>query len=201
MSRKIPFLAIEGADGVGKSTVLRGLLPELVKRGEFNGFVFFHWKPLPGEMHRDEIPGDNPHDPRGKSPRGALASLAYLAYHWLTFWRGYLKFIRPELRKGALVIADRYAYDNLLDPTRFRINLPRWILRFFVRTIPRPDATLALVASPDVIRRRKPELDIEEIEAYQNALRSCRDIRDLRIVNADGTPAEVIAAALNALNV
>lgn len=186
------FLALEGADGVGKSTVLRLLVPELVKRGGFTGYLFFHWKPVKSNLSYDAIPGDNPHDPRGKAPRNPLASLVFLAHHWLDFQLGFWRFVRPAIRAGWLVVADRYTYDVLLDPKRFRLKLPGWILRLFVRTIPRPDRAILLHADPPVIRARKPELTEQEIEAYQSALLICPSIRGALPVNAGRTPQETV---------
>ena len=186
------FIAIEGADGVGKSTVLRLLVPELVKRGGFSGYLFFHWKPCKAELSYDAIPGDDPHDPRGKKPRNPLASLVFLVHHWLDFQLGYWRFVRPAIRAGRLVVADRYTYDVLLDPMRFRLKLPAWILRLFVQTIPRPERAILLHADPAVIRGRKPELSETEIAAYQLALLGCRDIRGPLSVDAGRRPEEIV---------
>ena len=191
--RRRAFYAIEGADGVGKSTVLRLLIPELVKRGEFNGFLFFHWKPIKRNLSYDAIPGDDPHDPRGKEPRNPLASLVFLAHHWLDFQLGYWHFVRPAIRADRLVMADRYTYDVLLDPKRFRLRLPAWILRLFVRTIPRPDRAILLHAEPAVIRARKPELETNEIAAYQSSLLSCQLIRKTMPVDAEREPEVIVA--------
>lgn len=190
------FLAIEGADGVGKSTVLRLLIPELVKRGEYNGYLFFHWKPVKRNLSYDSIPGDTPHDPRGKKPRNPLASLVFLAHHWLDFQLGYWRFVRPAIRNGRLVVADRYTYDVLLDPKRFRLKLPAWILRLFVRMIPRPDRAILLHAEPAVIRTRKPELSKEEIATYQASLLGCLDIRGSLLVDAGRRPEEIVEAII-----
>jgi len=180
------FIAILGADGVGKSTVIRLLAPKLREPGR--DFVFFHWKPVKNGMHRNEIPGDNPHNPRDKKPRNPLASLVFLAYHWLGFWFGYFRFIRPELRRGNTVIADRYAFDMLLDPARFRLNIPAWLLRGSVYTLPRPDTIIGLFAKSETIIARKPELSIGEIEQYQAKLVK---ITGIKIVDAEAQPEQV----------
>lgn len=192
------FIVMEGADGVGKSTVLKLLLPKLMEAGPYSGVRFFHWKPVRSGIHDGGIPETVPHDPRGTAPRNPMASLVYLAYHWLSFWTGYFRFVRPALRRGMLVIGDRYTYDILLDPRRFRLKLPDWVLRVFVKTLPHPDAVLALVADPATIRQRKPELSVEEIVAYQDALKTA-PIPRRRIVAADAAPAAVVEAALRAL--
>ena len=190
------FFAIEGADGVGKSTVLRLLIPELVKRGGYTGYLFFHWKPIKESVSYDAMPGDNPHDPRGKQARNPLASLAFLVHHWLDFQIGYRRFVRPAMRSGRLVVADRYTYDVLLDPKRFRLRLPAWVLRLFVGTIPRPECAILLHADPAVIRARKPELAEEEIADYQKALLGCDLIRGAIHADAGGTPEQNVAGIL-----
>ena len=185
---------MEGADGVGKSTVLKLLLPKLLGAGRYGGVRFFHWKPVRSGIHDGGIPETVPHDPRGTAPRNPAASLLYLGYHWLTFWTGYFRYIRPALRRGMLVVADRYTYDILLDPRRFRLNLPDWVLRVFVKTLPHPDAVLALVADPATIRKRKPELSVEEIKAYQKRLER-GIIPNLVLVQAEDTPDQVAKRA------
>ena len=196
VKNKVSFIAVEGADGVGKSTVLRLLVPELVRRGGFGGYLFFHWKPSAANISRDRIPEDDPHDPRGKAPRGTLASFAFLAYHWLGFMHGHLRFVRPAIRSGLLVVADRCAYDAVLDPKRFRLKLPPWALKLFARLLPRPDAAILLHADPAVIRARKPELTVGEIEAYQRALLGCGLMANPIPVPAEDRPEAVVSAIL-----
>ena len=197
MKTKPRFIAFEGADGVGKSTVMRLAVPRLVKRGGYAGYAFFHWKPVRGGVFEDLIPGDDPHDPRAKAPRPPPASLAFLAYHWIGFWTGYLRYVRPAAKAGQLVVADRSAYDVAFDPRRFRIRLPRWVLALFVRTLPRPDRAVLLHADPQTVRRRKPELETAEIEAYQRAMLESRFVRGAVPADASGAPEEIAAALVD----
>ncbi len=111
---------------------------------------------------------------------------------------GYMRSVRPVLKCNYLVIADRYAYDVLLDPKRFRIRLPDMFLRLFVRTLPHPDITLAFVADPATIISRKPELSIMEIELYQSKIQS-GVIPYLKIVNAEPSPELVAEKALKVI--
>lgn len=192
------FIAVEGADGVGKSTVLRLLLPQLLEDGRYSGFLFFHWKPVMANLNEGGIPETVAQDPRGSTPRNRVGSLIYLGYHWLSFLFGYMKYVAPALRAGKLVIADRYTYDVMLDPRRFRLNVPKWILRVFVRTLPQPDVVLALVAEPETIVARKHELTIDEIKTYQNQLKA-GIISNLLLIQADADPKSVAADAYQAI--
>ena len=170
-----------------------------MKRGGFTGYLFFHWKPVKSNLSYDAIPGDNPHDPRGKAPRNPLSSIVFLSHHWLDFQLGYWRFVRPSIRAGRLVVADRYTYDVLLDPKRFRLKLPVWILRLFVRTIPRPDRAILLHADPAVVRARKPELQIEEISFYQDELLSCTEIRNPLVQEATKPPPVIVPQIVDSL--
>ena len=198
MKRKA-FIAVEGADGVGKSTVLRLFVPQYVQQEGFDGFLFFHWKPLRNEIFSNKIPDSPAQNPRGKKPRTPFLSLLFLGYHAMGYFYGYWRYLRPALRQNVFVIADRYSYDILLDPTRFRLNLPRWVLRLFVRLLPRPDAVIALTAPPSVIRKRKPELNEAEINAYQDRLMSEAPILNRIQIEASGNIEDVMSRLMKSI--
>ena len=185
------FIVMEGADGVGKSTVLEAILPWTSEWCAGRDTYDFHWKPV--RLHCGPRKPAPAVDPRGTSPRSAPASLIYLGFHLLGFWWGWLFRIRPLLSKSHCVVGDRYSYDLFLDPRRFRLNLPDGICKFASLLAPKPDVTIALLADPEVVHARKPELTVEEISAYQDRWRSLTTGQPSMIsVAAEGPPEEVI---------
>jgi thymidylate kinase len=199
MKKKGLFIAFEGADGVGKSTIINKIIPILMKQNNFTDYVYFHWKPIKKGMSINHIPSSPSQDPRGKSPRNVLLSLVFLSYHYLCYLYGYFFILKPQIKKNRLIIADRYTYDIFLDPKRFRLILPKWILKLFIKLTPQPHTTVALVAAPEVIISRKPELSKTEIEQYQDLLTNHNLIKRLIIQNAEATPNEIVCELMEKL--
>jgi thymidylate kinase len=185
------FIVLEGADGVGKSTVLEALLPWCSEWCAGRDTYDFHWKPV--RLHRGpRIPAPSV-DPRGTTPRSAPASLIYLGFHLLGFWWGWLSRVRPLLSKSHCVVGDRYSYDLFLDPKRFRLKLPAGVCKLASLLAPQPAVTVGLMADPEVVHARKPELTVEEISAYQDRWRSLASGKPSMIsVVAEAPPEEVI---------
>lgn len=191
------LIVIEGADGVGKSTVLEEILPWCAGwcgRATYD----FHWKPV--RLQSGPRQASPSVDPRGTTPRPALISVIYLGFHLLGFWWGWIVRIRPLLAKSHCVVGDRYSYDLFLDPRRFRLKLPSRVCRMVALLAPTPAVTIGLVASPDAIHARKPELTLDEISAYQDRWRSlATDRRGMLTVSADGPAHEVILRVKQAI--
>jgi thymidylate kinase len=185
------FIVLEGADGVGKSTVLDAILPWCSEWCAGRATYDFHWKPV--RLHSGPRKPTPSVDPRNSAPRTPIASLAYLGFHILGFWWGWIFRIRPLLSKSHCVVGDRYSYDLFLDPRRFRLKLPDGLCRLALWLTPKPDLTVALVADPEVVHARKPELTVDEISAYQQRwLDIAKNKPGMLTVSADGCPAEVI---------
>ena len=192
------FLVFEGADGVGKSTVLADIVPWCKKWCGGQDAYRFHWKPM--HVSRDVPKGDAPVDPRGRPLRSGIVSLVFLMWHVLGFWWGYLRRVRPLLVKNHAVIGDRYAYDIFLDPRRFRLRLPDFVCRWAALVVPRPDVVVALLADPEEIRSRKPELSHEEIANYQARWAILSHGRKSALdVSTDAGPEETIGRVKRAL--
>lgn len=168
-------IAVTGVDGTGKSTVIEAILPVL-NAATHNAVFVQHLRPqllpslsfLKGKKPRPSRPVTDPH---GSRPSGVVGSLVRLA--WLTFDYifGYWIKIRPKTAKlPAVVIFDRYAYDMVIDPQRFRIGLPSRIIKWFSAIAPKPDLNFCLYGDPEVIAKRKQELSVDETSRQVKAL-------------------------------
>lgn len=161
------FIVLMGVDGSGKSTVTA----ELRRRCAKNGItlVRLHWRPYLLPSPRRFYGGTPTYDvsnPHANKEHGTVISLVLLLYYFLDFWLGYLFVVRPCRERGAFVLFERYYYDVLCDPRRYRLKplrLSTWLTRF----IPKPDALFVLYGDPLILHKRKQELDVEEIQRQQ----------------------------------
>jgi thymidylate kinase len=191
-----PFIIFEGADGVGKSSVIDQLHPFFKNITGRTDTLLFHWKPSRDSLHLAGTPAGPAMNPRSKSRRSSFSSILFLAYHWLGFWAGYLRFVLPARSRNRAVVGDRYAYEFFLDPARLRLTLPDWLARVAASTVPQPDLVLCLSADADRIIARKPELGKDEILQYQTTLeKMARNNRKCAKLEADGDVEHVVNQA------
>jgi thymidylate kinase len=192
------MVAVLGVDGVGKSTVIAGIEPAL-QAATHGALRISHLRPalLPplarlkgAATSAPAVPVVEPH---GSTPSGLIGSLLRIVYYTSDYIAGYWLKVRPAIaREPTVWLFDRYAYDIVFDPRRFRISLPPAVTKAFVRTIPRPDLILCLHADPGVIGARKQELPPDEIQRQVRALRgfAAREPRAV-LISTEGTPTEV----------
>ena len=161
------FLAVLGLDGSGKGTLI-----ELVHR-DFERLTHTqtriqHARPnlLPSlarlfgreTHHSNSLTG-----PHGEAP-GMMSSICRMVYYTIDFGLGYLIRVYPALVKyPTAFFFDRYFYDYLYDPARYRVRLPSWIIAFFALLVPKPDAVVLLAVPPEIAWKRKQEFPLEEV--------------------------------------
>lgn len=163
-------IAVIGPDGVGKTTLMKGI-GEALRRSFPGGVAYQHFRPRPfaalkgrvsegGQLQRTT---DHVHPNPGQVQRAI--SVARLAVSGGLFTLGYATSILPAKLRRKLVLLDRYAYGYVIEPAALKYYGPPGLAWLMLRLIPRPDLTILLTAEPETIRARKPELTVEEIVA------------------------------------
>jgi thymidylate kinase len=98
------------------------------------------------------------------------------------------------------VVFDRYFDDLRIDPKRYRLGGPLWLVELLRWVVPDPDLVLVLDADENVVFSRKQEVQLTEIQR-QRALYRAMKARsvDARIVDASASIAEVEAESARAI--
>ena len=175
------MMVIMGTDGAGKSTLI-DTIKSVLNLSFHRSVVLHHLKPdlfpplarFRGVKCTVQHVCSNPH---ASKPSGVIGSVARITYLMLDYVLGYLLKVRVRLAKlpVCLWVFDRYASDIIIDPWRFRINLPKWLLKMFLFLVPRPDLILCLGGDPEIIYSRKPETSLDEVRRQVVALRKFCD--------------------------
>lgn len=181
-------MVVVGPDGVGKSGLAAALLD--VAPGPS---CYFHFRPpLRGPL-LTEVPDDPAPPEKNRDVGWAPVGWLRLGLNFIRFWLGYLRLVRPAIRRGALVVCDRWAYGYVVQPAPLRYAGPRWLASLVIQLLPTPHLVVNLVAPPAEIYRRKQELTAMEIagelEAWGrlpaprlitlDAMQSSREMADL----------------------
>ena len=169
------FVAVLGADGSGKSTIIEALQPPL-ENALHSPVNYRHMRPnlLPSiaRLFGRPVSGGPVTEPHASKPSGFLGSLLRISYYSIDYTFGYWIAVWSLMaKKPCLFIFDRYFQDYYIDPLRGRISLPKWLIKLYGIFIPAPDVILCLGADAEVMYARKPELPVEEVK---------RQVKDLQ---------------------
>lgn len=190
-----PTIVLLGPDGSGKSTVATRLSEALQYSFKPDKSLRVHWKPVVFFRRRRAArpPTTNPH---GGVPRGGVASALALAFHWLEFWLGQLLQFLPVRFRNGLVLIDRYHYDFVVDPRRYRLRTPEWLANGLFRLLPAPDLVFLLDAPPEVLLSRKQEVPPDELARQRVVFRKLvAGLRGGTIVNC-AQPVDAVVAEI-----
>lgn len=192
------FVVLNGPDGCGKSTIAQALPAAL--RNSFNPGKgrHIHWKPrVLFQPRGTAVAAMQPH---AAPARSVPVSIAYFLAHWLEFFLGAWLQIRFRLFVNGMVVAERYYLDFFVDPRRYRLNAPSWLVRAGWRLLPKPNLVLLLDAPPATLSARKQELPPGEVERQRAAfLDLAQRLPNARVLDATQPVEKVIADATRAI--
>jgi len=195
------WLAFLGPDGSGKSSVIEGV-KERLNPETFTAVEVIHLRPHIGlnnmQKKNFSVVADNPH---GEKCRSQFSSIIKIMYFFFDYTLGYFIKIKPLLKNNTLVIFDRYYYDLLVDPKRYRYGGLMWFARLIGRFIPRPNLVILLNASAKTIQSRKQEVSAEETARQTGAyINLANNMKNAIIIDAEQPIEKVVDDVNNAIS-
>lgn len=170
-SEKGFLITFSGVDGAGKSTIIEAVKTELEKKYRRRVIVIRHrpsilpiisaWKY--GKKGAEERSVSTL--PRQGQNSSKVSSLIRFAYYLCDYMFGQWFIYFRYVRKNTIVLYDRYYFDFINDSRRSNIALNPKFTEKFYPFIMKPAFNYFLWAAPDVILKRKQELDKETIIA------------------------------------
>lgn len=201
------FVALVGPDGAGKTTVARQLAVLAEERGL--AFRYVHWIPRWTAPQVDVAQPTGPPPPKRRAPARLTPSTKVLSVlrllrNLVRFWTGYLlgmrRFVGPGRNRGSLVVADRWIYNYVGQPSSVAYHGPPGLARLAARLAPRPDVIAVLDAPAEVVVARKGELTVEEATSERLRWAELGAVLPTVVVDAVAAPDVVARAVLDALD-
>lgn len=145
------IVSVVGADGSGKSTIVKYLSEAFFAKTIYMGDWGYFLQPFYNFLHRKHI------------------FISRLSYPFM-FFENWIRYFYIFILKisGYIVITDRYpGFNRHLRRSNFWLSLNNFIYYFF----PKADKYIFVSAPPHLVYSRKQELSKEEIDELQNNMR------------------------------
>ena len=150
------IVSFMGVDGSGKSTLIELLRKKL--KNKFKKIKYIHLRPYLILLDKSTVQA-NPH--KSKKTWPILLNFFRILY-WLIVYRFFFHLFANNSKQ--LIIFDRYAHDLMIDPIRYKFNLPINIAKFILDLFPNPNLWIVVNAPIKVLEKRKKELPTKELK-------------------------------------
>ena len=182
--RKGCLIVLVGVNGAGKTTLAKELLKSYKPITDFfNGQkgYYFGWNPflpttklLSGvlKLKKKKIFDEKENEIYLKPKNISLFSEFLFVYNYFEYLGRYLFHIYPALRRGELIICDRYFYDM-----KGQYNSKSFILPILLKSFPKANSLFILQARPSILSKRgKDNLSISGDVKGQRKKRSFENL-------------------------
>ncbi|RBW67493.1 hypothetical protein [Bacillus taeanensis] len=182
-----------GPDGSGKSTAIKGFEKEIkvilnVRK--------YHLRSLPPKLYRDNTLNKQPSLHR-KPAYSFLFSFIKLLSYVLLYWFGWLFITNPKKLRSAVILMDRSYHDIQIDPRRFRIKIPKFIIKLIVHLFPKPNLFFIFDAPTELIQERKQEVSFEETTKQRRRYKEFKSkVKNAFIINTN-LPVQTVSSQMS----
>jgi thymidylate kinase len=182
-----------GVDGSGKSTLIELLRKKL--KNKFRKIKYIHLRPYLILLDKSTVQS-NPH--KSKKTWPILLNFFRILY-WLIIYRFFFYLFGNN--SNQLIIFDRYAHDLMIDPIRYKFNLPNSITKFILNLFPNPNLWIVLNAPIKVLEKRKKELPTKELKKQiRSYLNFAKQRKNSIVVNTNNSVQSSLSLIIKKIN-
>ena len=182
-----------GVDGSGKSTLIELLRKKL--KNKFRKIKYIHLRPYLILLDKSTVQS-NPHNSKATWPM--LLNFFRILY-WLIIYRFFFYLFANN--SNQLIIFDRYAHDLMIDPIRYKFNLPINITKFILDLFPKPNLWIVLNAPIKVLEKRKKELPTKELKKQiRSYLNFAKQRKNSIVVNTNNSVQSSLSLIIKKIN-
>jgi thymidylate kinase len=187
------IVSFMGVDGSGKSTLIEVLRKKL--KNKFRKIKYIHLRPYLILLDKSTVQA-NPH--KSKKTWPILLNFFRILY-WLIIYRFFFYLFGNN--SNQLIIFDRYAHDLMIDPIRYKFNLPINIAKFILDLFPNPNLWIVVNAPIKVLEKRKKELPTKELKRQiRTYLNFAKQRKNSIVVNTNNSVQSCLSLIIKKIN-